>query len=362
MSAANKLDFSKLAGRNFPVFPLWGAVYVDKNADVFTALGLIAYDNVTDAVASWQSGTALAEYGTPSATNPGMILIGVGQFDITASTLVTATDLHFQGSSKYATILKATGTITGNVFIDVRGARAQFSDMTLDGAGFAANYGILNQSGNATNVKITNLRFLNFTGNAIDLGGGNASELVVESCEFISSVQGVPVINFAGTYSGSTNIQDCEFDIAGGGILIDIAPNGTVEAVIKDCTMRNTAAAGINQQNTTNFIGRIENTSIVCAGQCISFEGAAKFMGCYFLSTSGNAHAVVLNSNGTIFHSSRILGNGTGLAISGSSFSTEVTNCAVRNPNGDTPGSWTDAAVTPTSNAYNAELLATTTA
>lgn len=375
-------------------FPLSNVVFVDQDAAVLSAQGMLAYTTLEDAYTSWRAGgDAFVAYGAPSATNPALILIGIGTFTPAATITHDVPYLTVSGCTDNPLNHEITYTAGGPLF-DQTVDNAKFMNLRLtnksgasetvfqvdggiganslyyniDGSASTGeadgNYFVKNSSGNISG-KFLKLKLYSHQGHG--LWNGTMRSLLIQDMEikFVAPAGGFP---FDCDADATVLLRDVRLTGSAGDNADMIANNGgnAWAAIMEDIQVELTdlTALGRISSNTDGISGIIRNmrgiggglavfTSGLCAGQ--TFHGVLERSSVGV--TNANTHAIVTAVNAR-YDYNRILGTGTGLAISGA-VAIEAAHNQVRNPTGDVAGSWTNSTVA--ANSYNVELLAATT-
>lgn len=371
-------------------FPLSNAVYVDKNASSLFAQGILAYDNIADAIASWRSGgAAQLAYGTPTATNRGAVIVGMGVFTISGTVTWDVPYIDIIGATNNPVLHEISGSIGGPLLdITVDNVRlysvriANLSDFTIGINGSLSNnvYENLEMSSSSGNVfgffKVYS-GALNGTYRKIRFGW-NQEAFNLDSCSAISS----PIFEDCFAEGNNGGAQDIfiqmgsspnafnpilrRFVLTGGG-QDAFYTGGNSDApfggAIYDSSFSMDGQGATWSRSASNVTVSLFNVQISADntdGQTSELKG--RMENCYFVTTASNSFAIKLGS-GSILRKCIAIGNGTGLAVEASSaINAEISSCVLRLPTGGALGSSVSANITNTvSTPLNVELPSTTT-
>lgn len=343
-------------------FPLANAVYVDSYASTLRTQGILAYATLEEAFVSWKpTGEAYVSYGAPSAVNPACIVIGIGVFSVTAYIAADVPFLSIVGVSRSGSILQKGVNAGGGGIIQPISTTILLQNLTLDsnnGTFGGSNSGSFIEalSGNPT-ITLVDVDMINPCDAHIDTE--TACTLNLINC----TMNGTTGHNQAGlSINGNTviSVKGCTINHDNDTGTGAIQCNQPLSGVIENTTIKNTT--GITIDNGNQISCRFKDCTIIGFGGTFDGLGAASMiLDSYLLSTGGDAPGIVLSNSGTVVSSSRIIGNGAGVAIDGSGITVEITHCRLRMPTGDVPGSSAPGVSNSATTPLNVELIASTT-
>ncbi len=374
------------------LFPSANCVYVDNDYLKLRKKGLLAYNTLQNAVQAWRDGgEAQRKFGTPSATSPCAIILGVGRLETHNSTSAYGIDVEYLsivGQGKDVSILASSIFTTGYLLETVVFNYGFFnftvtstSSLLLRQSGLAmgGEWNGIKFTGNASGApvqvamlagRIVNCTFdfssSTTTTTVFQLIGGTSSGDIL-NCTFLGSSTVTTLYSYTGTnFTG--NIRNCTFSGNVVTSLITLAGTDSYFGEISDCTLlsNSSTATGIvvSSASATEFM--IRNCNIIGLGIAIDaiMTFRSRIQNCYLSAGDANNHAVNVrtgSTGGNISHC-RVLGHNTGRAINSvDAITMEVTNCTLRMPNGDVAGSSVSSNLTNRSPIpYNSETSAAT--
>lgn len=359
------------------LFPSANVVYVDNDYLKLRGKGLLAYRTLEDAVISWRAGgAAVNKYGTPSTTNRGAILVGVGTIEclsVTSDCVIDVDFLNIIGQGKDVTILTSSAVSVGNM-VQFNVGNCVLKDLTIKapvnasraliqaGPTFNGNWDNIKVTGNPISVltqfnpalegRITNCVF---DGSAISTAintftlGGTCLAGGFFGCLFTATSSQPIILSLGADFQGV--IRDCEFRGPVTTAVVSSTGGSGGFGGFFNCYFESESAAS-SFSGTSAFSGfSFTHCSFLSEGKVISIKSneRTKFVDCSILALVGNNHSIELLTTSTFFNISncRVLGSGTGLAISSvDAINAIITNCALKTPTGDTPGSSVSSNIT----------------
>lgn len=337
------------------LFPSWNTVYVDLDYQKLRSKGLIAFNNLYDATQAFNpGGVAAIKYGITSATNPGLILVGVGTFSHTSTPNLGVSDfISVIGQGKDSSIISPQGSSDG-IIINISNCTIQ--GIMFNGGGNGLYVGDVSPTirdcymfGTTYSVRMSPFdgRFLDcifFGGssNVNDFGGGSGGAGYFENCKFLgnssdcyesSSVNNAPIF------------KNCFFENSSSIINVLADFNGN----FYDCSFNNTSpgeAYCIDGRNGGGGVGgsiysHFKNCIFVGQGTVINRLSSGSILENCYIRSSGNTNGTAITGieNGAVIYGCKIMGNGSGRAISaGSGVSAIISHCSLRLPTGDVVG------------------------
>jgi hypothetical protein len=357
--------------------PRANAVYVDNDYATLSAKGILAYGTLEDAVASWRSGgAAQVRYGTPSATNPALIIVGAGQIEclIAGNTTQLSIDVDFltiAGTGKISTVLTTANSIT-QTMVALSAQHINLYNLTLKGTTLVQGIirtAVTTYSGVWNNVKVTgdtNTSFVSF--------GSNLVNSFFYDCEFdFTGTANVMTNAFTISGSASGNIfkfYNCAFSGNSGSTRLLSITGRVDEGNFIDCVFSGALNTALIQTATIYYIGNFQNCIFNSSasssaigfqvndadpemvfegcffqtrGNCITgqFSNRTRILNSFLLCFGSNVDAVsAVGAAGLAISNCRIVTQGTGLAINADgSLTAQITNCTLRKPTVNTAGS-----------------------
>lgn len=373
-------------------------VFVDPNVPQYTNENVIGYTTLAEAVTAWRSGgRAQTKFGTPVATNMGVIAISPGIHNVTTNLILTD-NLVVRGSGKYATIVKLTAT-SAQGMLSISNINTSLYDMTLDGDANVTSGGVVNLnylSGSGYVGEMARLRILCTTANGIvatngmywngklldsnlEIGGAANSgfyttvattptQAEISRCTFIqTAAYGGARLSAAHTSAGPFILQNSIFLGTSQGNAAVVVDGGAYQ--IRNNYIENTDGGGYGLRSGASAAPRVTGNEFRTANNCVNTAGVGFYYDNKLRVIFGNNDAVVLAGGGSTWTHNRIIGIGTGRAIFASASNLiYFANNTMRRPTGDVQGSsvntnvfngmlsFTNAVVVP-----NQEVLAATT-
>jgi hypothetical protein len=386
------------------LFPSANVVYLDNDYLNLRAKGLLAYNNLQDAIEAFSAGGAAAvKFGTPSATNPCAILIGVGTFEThrgAVSYFINTDYISIIGQGKEVSILTSAYNLIGKgPMIDFNVENHILRDFQV--LGTANTQCLLREAGGSAfpgqwiNLKIVGyhtdssssatIQGISLTGRIIDCDfdgtnstggslfsfGGSNDTGNIEGCRFLCSSSNIAALIYSGT-NLQGDILNCTFRGNINGPFF--SAGGAVDSysgTIANCDFESVnvcSSIGIQANGGAFNQCLIHSCNFLTGSNCIQINSGerVRIVACNLASiqNSTNVDAILIKSGSTgcSISNCRIVGNGTGLAIKAEAAVTcAITNCALRMPNGDVAGSSISSNITNNASmAFNAELLSAT--
>lgn len=360
-----------MAFNNSKVLPSSKCVYVDNDAQALRQQGLLAFNNLGDALNSWDSnGEATKRFGYPSATAPATIILGggtitSGQTEAGGTCYLNNDYVNIIGQGVDITILtNAASSNDGIINYQPSALHNVISHFTIK-CGASSTYAIkwtgfswtsllndIKVNGNPSSGFIffssANFRgtfencifdFSAQTGTAIPCQLGNANSGIIRSCSFIGSSTCPNVLYTAGndnfycvgcTFSGSVTSELVKID--------GFTSNGRFVGCIFEAFTGRCVTITLSSTPEVTF----EACNLYSAGNvCFSIASSplTKIINCFIETTSSNKEGILLNagSTGCVIFGCRIIGQGSGKAINSSIVvGIEVSHCTLRKPSANT--------------------------
>ncbi len=353
---------------NTQVFPGSNCVYVDNDFAALRAKGLFAYRTLGEAILSWEvGGEARRKYGTPSATNRAVIILGAGtiisgETEAGGTCYMEGNDfLSIVGQGIDVTILTNTSTATDGIINVYTSANSILSNFTIRPTASATQcikFGSSNWSGILSNLKLTGnptTGFLLF--NSFFLSGA-----LIEDCIFDFSGQTGITTPFLLSATALGTIRNCSF-LPSSSCPNAFQWNDNAGFIVKGCTfvgspssemIRCTASFMSNPRfedcHIEAFTGKglvittantdpditIENCNFICNNDnCLSITASneTRIVRCSMETINLNKDVIVLNTGTTdcVIDGCKLLPNGTGKSINSTlTLNIQVTNCILR--------------------------------
>lgn len=372
------------------LFPSRNVVYVDRDYKKLRSKGLIAFDNVQEAIEAWDAGgVARAKFGTPTATSQATILCGAGlvyarKLNPANSPIEVYTDyINIVGLGIDATVIGlGTGrtTSSGVAFFRFRVAHFSVRNCTLYLSISGGSEGGISLASVASYGIIENVKFVTDVANGYHFNtGGVDFSGIIRNCIFDTSnatVGNYQPLQIGGGGSDTFNgiIDGCKFILGTSthyAIYFDVSlAAGSVQGSVSNCYFEGSPLVAFIRGGDDNAFGEISNCYFRCEiagipailhpgsgfisdctfqmrGACIYVpSGLAvnrlRIMNCYMLTYGDNQNCIhLISATGTFYLcGNRIISNGTGLAIySDSAVNAEITHCTMRKPTGGGAGS-----------------------
>lgn len=401
------------------LFPSSNVVYIDDDYLNLRKKGLLAYNNLEDAVNSWATGgEADLKFGTPSATKYGTISIGCGNF---ATILSTSSSDYVTISTEYLCII---GQGIDSTILSTRKSGLAYSplirvfvdnfiikDLSIDSHYNSNVYNslILRPKTTSNASVIENIKFFtsaagsydyyhiyvngNFSGtirNCIFDGTNLDSQFIyidsgdfdgiITDCIFKNvSTNALVVIQVQGGVTMRGSISNCMFSGSPSEAFIRFT-DSSYSGEINDCLFYSTrnGTCGISLYEVAANNGSemfLTDSTFDMAGPCISgyMSNRTRIMDCFLKTYGGNQSCIFLSvgsfgqsesgAAGFSLFGSRVLGYGTGLAIY-TTYTGNVTASFAGNylrlPDGGSEGDSISANILNNlTNAFNAEIPST---
>ncbi len=392
-------DVSSVSGllRVSGAIGLTRATYADNNYLALRKQGLLAYKTLDEAIASWRvSGEAQLLFGTPTVTNQATIHVGEGQVLVIsgghpqnqkADVDVEYTNIIGKGID--ATILTHTGDYTANqpgLRFSIASGSIQNLTINTDNAADPTSFsngGFDIQTASQSVLLVDRVKFYGrgTSYNVAAISNGIPFYGIIRNCIFDNHCITTSQISFGNSFNGI--LENSTFNVRPSVISAVSFSNTTHGGNISNCTFSGVPDVALITLVDSNYIGEIDNcyfrsdTSGVLAikasefaagnparflvtdstfemqGPCLSGQLGinARIVNCYMRTEQGNQHCVMLQNDSfgnpgivTIL-GSRLIGNGTGLAVfsmhSGGAVSANclIAGSYLRMPNGDVPSS-----------------------
>ena len=165
-------------------------------------------DAITD-IANW--------CGTPTATNPCLVKIAAGTYDLGATQLIVPAFVSVQGSGQNLTILNGSvDSADGIGIVQLNGSGISLSDLTVTNTnGTTVTMGV---TVGATAQDVLNWKIQNVTSTATSTGGVFTIGIYIINA---TSCDGGEMINVnAAASGGATNVRGVESDCLGGNVTV----------------------------------------------------------------------------------------------------------------------------------------------